>query len=357
VKSLGNFPDRFRLEIAGQPSALRRAGAALADQEGALTRLWEAAGANRGVAFTGMGGSYDTCYAPVTLLAEAGIPAMMVDAAELVHFRRPAIGRGSLLVVVSQSGQSAETVRLVEDDWPSGRPTVVSVTNGLENPLARRSEVALDTMAGTEVGPSTLTFAGALVALSAVADVVAGRTPDEAIGRGAREAERAAVAVEGLLEGASELSDRLSTWLGDRQRMAMLGRGTARAAAEMGSLLMKEAARFPAESIQGGQFRHGPLELAGPDLAVAMVATEPVTLELDTGLGADLLRAGAAVLFIGPERDGPPGAESIAIGEIDRGLSPAASIVPLQLLAWRLAVEEGRSPGMLSIASKVTTRE
>jgi glucosamine--fructose-6-phosphate aminotransferase (isomerizing) len=304
-----------------------------------------------------MGGSYDVCYAPVTVLGKAGVPALMIDAAELLHFRRPALGSGDLLVVVSQSGESAEVVRLVRDEWPHSRPILVSVTNGVANPLARGADASLDTHAGIELGPSTTTFGAALVVLAAVADVLTGRTPDEAITREGREADRAAASLEDLLNGADGLAGRLRSWLADRPAMALLGRGTARAAAEMGSLLMKEAARFPAESIEGGQFRHGPLELAGPGLAVALVATEPATRPLDVRLGSELADSGTAVLFVAPPGDAPAGAEVVTIGEVDRALSPAVAIVPLQLLAWRLAVEAGRDPGMLSIASKVTTHE
>ena len=67
----------------------------------------------------------------------------------------------------------------------------------------------------------------------------------------------------------------------------------------MAALLLKEAARFPAESFEAGQFRHGPLELAGPGLAVAILATEPATRALDQQLATDLAGTGAAVLLIG----------------------------------------------------------
>src|SRR5205085_2617679 len=113
----------------------------------------------RTIVFTGMGSSYHACYVPVTSLAEAGVPAVMVDAAELLHFRRPMLDGRSVLIAVTQSGESAEVVRLVEDEWPAGRPLVVSVTNGVDNPVAGRADVALDTRAGTELGPSTMTFA------------------------------------------------------------------------------------------------------------------------------------------------------------------------------------------------------
>jgi glucosamine--fructose-6-phosphate aminotransferase (isomerizing) len=153
------------------------------------------------------------------------------------------------------------------------------------------------------------------------------------------------------------LPDRLVAWHGGRATTVILGRGAARAAAEMGALTLKEAVGMPVESLQTAQFRHGPLELAGPDLAAIVLATEAETGELDRSLGADLARLGAAVLLVTTGGAAPAGTMSIPIGSLDRLLSPAAAVVPAQLLAWRLSVERGRTPGSYVHASKVTTRE
>jgi glutamine---fructose-6-phosphate transaminase (isomerizing) len=114
---------------------------------------------------------------------------------------------------------------------------------------------------------------------------------------------------------------------------------------------------MPVESLQTAQFRHGPLELAGPDLAAIVLATEAETGELDRSLGADLASLGAAVLLVTTGGPAPDGTMSIPIRPLDRLLSPAAAVVPAQLLAWRLSVERGRTPGSYVHASKVTTRE
>jgi len=134
---LEKFPDPFLAEIAAQPGALLRAAAGLHDQLPALRRVPQVRN-GRQLVFTGMGGSYDTCYAPVTALASCGITGVMVDSAELLYFRRPTLAGSTLLVVVSQSGESAEVVRLVEElDRGPERPFIVSVTNGSQNSLAR----------------------------------------------------------------------------------------------------------------------------------------------------------------------------------------------------------------------------
>ncbi len=358
MKSLGKFPDPFLAEICGQPDALRRSAAALVDQRDALARLQRAKDSARTIAFTGMGSSYDACYPAVNDLAARALSAILVDSAELLHFRRPMLGPHTLLVVVSQSGQSAEVVKLVEQLANQRyRPFVVSVSNGTDNALAERADLALDTWAGSESGPSTMTFAAALVTLTAVSHVLAGGDLDTAVDRTRTAAEGAAQSIERLVDTPEEFAAQLGEWLGDRRVMVLLGRGPARAAAEMGALLIKEATGLPAESLEAAMFRHGPLEMAGPDMAAFVFATEPETRRLDIGLAADLIDTGAAVLVVTPDGEAPAGALAVATGYLDRALTAAASVVPAQLLAWRVAVLRGKHPGEYTRATKVTTRE
>jgi glucosamine--fructose-6-phosphate aminotransferase (isomerizing) len=358
MTSSRTFADRFDAELREQPAAIRRAAARLRDRMSGLQSLAAAARARPPIVFTGMGGSYHTCYTPVTVLGEAGIPALMVDGAELLHFRRPILHADTVLVAVSQSGESAEVVRLLrESEWPRGRPLVVSITNGLENSVARAADISFDTGAGDEHGPSTKTFGAALAVLSAAAGVLSGEIPERTATRVEAEADRAAAAVATLLDATEPSGVR--RWLGDRSTVAVVGRGTARAGAEMAALLLKEAARLPAESLEAAQFRHGPLELAGSDLAVAVLATEPVTMELDLRLAMELESSGTSVLVVGARDAAPVGTEAVGLDldSLPRALAAAVAIVPLQVLARDLARERGRRPDRLALASKVTTRE
>ena len=306
---------------------------------------------NDTVILTGMGGSYAVCYPLAADLAEAGLTAVMLGSAELIHFRSGILNPSTPVIAVSQSGESAELVRLVETI--KGRrdaPSIVAVTNGKDNTLARTADLVLDTRAGEETGPSTATFGAALVALAAIGRVLVGTTPDDACRSLSRGAERAAVSIERLLANEA-LGNEVLAWLGPREDVVVLGRGPARAAAEMAALTLKEAVGLAAEALESAQFRHGPLELAGSNLAAIVIATEPETEALDRALARELREVGAAVLEI-TRGEGPFG-----IGAIDRAIAPAVSIVPIQLLAHRLAIAHGREPGSYLHAAKVTTRE
>ena len=362
-------PDPFLSEILGQPDAILRAAGLLTDQLGTLTTLARPRADRPLLVFTGMGASYHACYPAVTELADRGVPALHVDAAELLHFRTKLLEDGALVVLVSQSGESAEVVQLANELAGAARgPFTVSITNGLDNRLASSCDATIDTGAGNEGGPSTLTFAASLVTLAAVAEVLAGVDPRLLVDRVRASATKAAAGAAELLRVPEGAASTLASWQGGRPVTVLLGRGAARAASEMGALLVKETAGLPAEALQSGQFRHGPLELAGPEMAAIVFATEPETASLDRRLGTDLTAAGAAVLMVtadaAGEASGRPlarndgaGTLHLAVDPVDRLLRPALAIVPVQLLAWRLALERGRTPGLLTRATKVTARE
>ena len=307
--------------------------------------------------FTGMGSSYDACYPAVADLARAGRVSLMIDAAELLHFRTPMLDDDTVLIAVSQSGASAEVVRLVEAlrARPAG-PPLVAVTNGTDNPLAALVDVSLDTRAGSEAGPSTMTFAASLVTLAGITRLIAGQPVDEMLKSVEGDAQRAADALERLLVD-DVLSDRVHARLSTCAHMVLLARGPARAAAEMGALTIKETAGTPVESLETAQFRHGPLEIAGPELGVMMIATERETCDLDLAFAGELVDSGASVVAVTMSTSSVDGGDTIEIGEVNRALAPAVSILPAQLLAGTLAMARGREPGAYVRATKVTTRE
>ncbi len=353
--------DLFLSEICEQPLALRDAGAALAGQRQALAELAAIAASGGRLVLTGMGSSFDACLSTASVLARQGVLATTVNAAELLHFRLDSLGPETVLVAISQSGNSIELVRITAAlGERQARPLLVSITNGLDNPLAAAADVPLDTAAGAEQGPSTKTFAATFVVAQALvrAVVAAERgAVDEIAARGAEEAGAAADAATALLRDPVALAERVHGAVAGRPSLVIVGRGTARAAAEMGGLVLKEAAQVQAESLDAGEFRHGPLELAGPELGIAVVATEEATSDLDLGLASEVAATGAGCLVIAGADPGELPDGAIAIGALPAMLSPAVAVIPLQLLAWRIAREKGRDPGRFTLATKVTTRE
>ena len=348
--------DPYLAEIHAQPAAMRRAAGAILDESAEFELAAAAARERPRIVLTGMGSSHDACYPAVEHLASEGVVALHADAAEILHFRLPLLTARTVLILVSQSGESAEVVHLVERLRSAAeRPYLVSVTNGLQNPLARHADVALDTRTGPETGPSSMTFAATLVHLAVLATILGGDDPGRACSRIIRAAHEAADALEGVLGNDDLIITTMAGVARGRRLVALVGRGSARAAAEMGALTLKECG-IVAEGFEAAAFRHGPFELAGPDLGAIVVATEPSTRSLELRLAADLAEAGSAVAVL---TDDPGAADEhgVVLPHADALLSPAVSMVPVQLAAHRLALEAGREPGAYTVASKVTTRE
>lgn len=351
--------DPFLSEILAQPDAMRSAGSGLVEQADQLDRL-------RGllsrttppIILTGMGSSYDSLLGLASMLGRAGVTVTTINTAELVHFQMAAVRPDAVVIAVSQSGRSAEIVRLA-DELP-GRPGValVSITNGLANPLASAADLSLDMCAGDEHGPATMTFAATMVVLSALTELITDPSRDatEVASLTAKRAAEAASQLGGSLAEHAPLAARITDWARNRSTLAIVGRGVGLATAELGALVLKEAAQCGAQSMDAAEFRHGPLELAGPDLAVAVMSLEPTTLALDRRLISDLLERGSSVVAVGlPDPDSA--AWRVEVEASDTLLAAAVAAAPIQLLAWTLATQRHSVPGQFSVGSKVTTQE
>src|SRR5262249_1943996 len=183
--------------------------------------------------------------------------------------------------------------------------------------LASTADISLDTAAGEEVGPSTKSYAATFVALRALVAVILG-SPDKAwrheVERTALQARQAADAAAWMLRSPEELADDLMTWMNGRRSLAILGRGVARGAAETSALVLKEAALFPVEALDAAEFRHGPLELADPNLAAVLLSLEEGIRQLDRRLAGELGRPCACGLDLGGLDVGAAGTPRPRIG-------------------------------------------
>jgi len=354
--------DLFMTEILEQPPAIRRAAALLGNRADFFA-LTESLRDRQGpLLLTGMGSSFHACQAAASALGQRGVLAVTMNTAELLHFQWKTAAAASAVVLVSQSGRSVEVLRLAQKLASlARRPRLIAITNGTDNPLTPLVDICLDTAAGSEVGPSTKSYAATFVPLAALVETVTAaastRSTAAALSYVAEAAYLAADAAEQFIMNALALADELFEWLDGRKMVTVLGRGVARGPAETSALVLKEAARFPAEALDAADFRHGPLELAGPDLAVVLLSLEEPTRRLDDRLVAEVARHKTAVLVVANVLSSADGVRKLAIGRIEPLLACAVAVIPAQLLAWRLARAAGRHPGEFRLASKVTTEE
>ena len=254
---------RFLEEIHQQPAALRTVlGYYCREGKEALQAVCDLWGAGeKRLLFTGMGSSH---YAPLAIrrmLVAARVPAEIWEAGELLHYHLEVCTGQTMVVAISQSGESAETCGVVEKVRESC--PVVTLTNAPESYLGRCGDVVLPLCAGEEAAISTKTYTNTLAVLHLLATALANgelEAAHERLGRLAND-------METWLTRRREELVRAADFLAARPFLYFIARGPSLAAAHQGALTFNEGARLPTGALAGGTFRHGPFELVGEEFA------------------------------------------------------------------------------------------
>jgi glutamine---fructose-6-phosphate transaminase (isomerizing) len=334
-------------DLMTQPEALRATLSWLSEPG-----RWDAArrfvGARpwRRIVLTGMGSSYHTLHPLNLTLIEAGLDPVMIETSELVHYGLRLCGEQSLIVAVSQSGGSAETVRLLDLDQ---RAQVIGVTNTAESPLARRADFALLAQAGPEFSVSCKTYVANMLSLQWLAALLAGQDQKQCRGQ----LEPAADLVAGYLANWRAHCGQLTDKLRGMRHLFLTGRGSSLSAAGTGALIIKEAARVHAEGMSSAAFRHGPIEMLRQDMLIAIFSGDARTRELNHRLASDLLVRGAHCYEIGAEASFAP----LRLPNSAPVLRPILEILPVQMMTLALAGLAGVEAGHFQQASKITGTE
>ncbi len=346
--------DRFLEEMLSQPDVLRGVAERYLSDHGLLApvaEVWER-GRHQLVLFTGMGSSYFAAYPACIRLNAHGLPAVMLETSELLHYYAELLSPRVLLVAVSQSGETVEVRRLLEE--MRGRTTVVGLTNGEGSYLARNCDVPLSLAAGPELGPASKTYTAATMVLHLLAlRLTAGLGGGRIAGLDA-----ALAAMEGFLGHWQEGVGDLAGAVRGATLISLLGRGASLGSAWGGALMLKEAAKANAEAMSAGQFRHGPLEAVAPGVAAILFAMQGRTREINLKLARDVAACGGRAITIGGEEGlREEGILNLPLPPLDELWAPLVEIVPIQLLSWRLAQDKGLASGRFDKACKVTLAE
>ncbi|MBV8072612.1 MAG: hypothetical protein JO270_22100 [Acidobacteriaceae bacterium] len=164
-------------------------------------------------------------------------------------------------------------------------------------------------------------------------------------------------ALHHLISECSSFCKSRNNFIEGTATLYLLARGAALASVEEGVLLMHEVAKAPAVGMSAAQFRHGPVEAIHKDFRAVIFGTQPVTMALDLSLAQDLSGMGAQVLWLGPE---PNNTNLLTVSWPEKPAGRFAGIleaVPLQLLAYYMAIERGISPGKFRYTAAITSSE
>jgi len=274
------------------------------------------------------------------------------ETAELVHHHLKVLRPDTLLVVVSQSGQTAEVLRLLEDLAP--KSPLVAVTNVESSPLAKHAKLLLPLMAGGQVAVSTKTYTCSVAVLMYLAFAIAGKPPSPLT----QEVMRAVEAEETILERHGDLIPPIVEFFNRPPYVALMSRGADLATAYQGALTLKEVARLAAEPISAAQFRHGPMEIISPNHRYILFARQGKTGKLLLKLAGDICKSsGRVLLFTDMPFDNLVNVRLVRSEPLRLGLGTLVDSVYIQLLAYDAALRAGFDPGKFVIAEKVTREE
>jgi len=349
---LGPYRHYMQKEIFEQPGALAATLEAVSGASSAQPGLFGADAAEllkdvSSVQIVACGTSYHAgMVARYWLESITRLPAQ-VDIASEYRYRRVVPDPRGLLVTISQSGETADTLAALEYAKSLGISRTLSICNVPESSLVRASRLRFLTRAGPEIGvASTKAFTTQLGALFLLVLVLAklGRQLDPADEEGLLKALRHAPAA---LAKVLETEPQVERWAGrfaQKQHALFLGRGIHWPIAMEGALKLKEISYIHAEAYAAGELKHGPLALVDRDMPVVAVAPGDALVEkLKSNLQEVRARGGELYVFADHETqiEESDSVHVIRLAEHAGPLSPILHVVPLQLLAYHTALARG----------------
>ncbi|MEO7464938.1 MAG: glutamine--fructose-6-phosphate transaminase (isomerizing), partial [Nitrosospira sp.] len=270
-----------------------------------------------------------------------------VEIASEYRYRDPVANPNALVVGISQSGETADTLAALSYAKSLGHRHSLAICNVAESALVRQTHLRFLTRAGPEIGvASTKAFTTQLAALMLLAMTLA-----KLRGKLSAEAELGIIAalrhLPVALQHALQVEPQVKAWAGkfaEKRHALFLGRGVHYPIAMEGALKLKEISYIHAEAYAAGELKHGPLALVDKDMPVVAIAPNDALLEI---LKSNLqeVRARGGELYVFADADShiqeSEGIHVIRLAEHAGVLSPILHTIPLQLLAYHVALQKG----------------
>jgi glucosamine--fructose-6-phosphate aminotransferase (isomerizing) len=276
----------------------------------------------------------------------AGIPTQVEIASEY-RYREPTVNPNALVVVISQSGETADTLAALKYAKQLGHRHSLAICNVATSAMVRETTLAYLTRAGVEIGvASTKAFTTQLTALFLLTLTLAklrGQLSDEAEAEYLKHLRHLPVAISSVLA----LEPQIIAWadaFAKKENALFLGRGLHYPIALEGALKLKEISYIHAEAYPAGELKHGPLALVTEEMPVVTVAPNDALIEkLKSNMQEVRARGGQLYVFADADSRiaSSDGIHVIRMPEHYGPLSPILHVVPLQLLAYHTALARG----------------
>lgn len=336
---------RFLDEVNEQPGALlnlvffyRAQGEGLLDEWRKLLEKYER------IVFCGMGTSEHAAYLIRYDLHARGKVVSIYDAGEYLHYLTDNVDTSALYVLISQSGESAETKKVAES--LAGRADTVVLANNETSAMARLADLFLPIKGGEEVSVTNKTYLNTLALLYLMAGGRISKLEEVADGLKSTFKEDEVV--------------RAAEFIGPAGSIHFIARGPALAAARQMALTFMEGAKTHAAAFTGGAFRHGPFEVLGEDHRAVILAPRGKTSHLCLSMAGEMAAAGSRVVLL-TDLDQTPENKNVFTIRVrsfsEEKLFPLALAMVQNYLLHHMARLRGYEAGVFIRSTKVTTVE
>jgi len=356
------YPHFMLKEIHEQPACLRNT---LRLQEHYLDLMATFPDRAREVFLVACGTSYHACLAASYMFSKlAFLTTYPVIASEFVEQHGKSVNIDSTILAVSQSGETADTLAAVNCARQRAA-TILGLTNAIGSTLTRVSRVYIGQQSGPEIGvAATKTFSSQLSVLAQLALRLAkkrGKVSQDEMDFLAERLQKIPDIVETIIKTQEEKVKQIAKKYRDAKTFFFLGRGISTATAYEGRLKLMEIAYVPAIAFPAGESKHGPISLVEPGFPVVFVCPKDETHKTVIGNIMEMKARGASIIAVVEEGDEEIKNLVDDYVEVPKGvpevLSPIPFVIPLQLLAYYMAVERGHNPDMpRNLAKSVTVK-
>ena len=304
------------------------------------------------ILITGMGGSLHSAYPLFLQLSQSlPVPVSLINSSELVQQIPEAISRRSLMIAISQSGESGEIIELTK--VPGRRSAVViSVTNQTHNTLAQWADISMVSNAGPELTVSSKSLTGGLACLHTLGAAFRCGLP-----QACREISLTAAACGKMLTAWRPDLSAIVRFLNPQNPIVFVGRGRSLGSAHTAALLTEEAAKLHCTALSGGQFRHGPIELVRSGFQMVIILGDLKTRDIDIALIEKVTSLGGRIVAVAPKSYSlvqSAGLHVFKYPNVPQLLNPIMEAIFIQLLQIPLAEARGFTAGKFVNATKIT---
>ena len=305
------------------------------------------------IVFTGMGSSHYCCFGAGILLSWNGKTSIVKSASQILHYEMNLIDEKTLLFLVSQSGESAEIVSII-NELPANTK-VVAITNNIHSTLAKRADFLFNLDVENEESVTTRTYVASLLVINLIALSLTGKSNTESIDMFSSAIDN----MDHFLKEYNESYKRITEFLGSPSFLCVIGRGFSYSTVFAGGLFINEVGKFPCKSIDSGEFRHGPWEMVDDSFAAIILAPKGKTFDLNKKLALDVAALGGKIILVTDEKIEKIHKNVLIVSYPDSNelTSTLIDIIPVQYTANYIAESKNLEVGKFKWSSKITNKE